>query len=401
MKDLLFSSISSQDEPPTVSTASTKVILVRHARTTYNEQGRYQGSSDESALTKKGHQAAYSTGLALRQFTFEAIYTSPLTRVRQTTEAIVAALGQITNNLPPVLTNHNLTEIQMSNWQGLFYREVKKKFPQAYRCWQETPHLFSFDDNLFPVLELYQQGRDFWQEILTKHRGQTILIVAHSGTNRALIGTAIGLKPENYHCLQQSNCGISYLEFPSLDHYRGYLKYLNVTTHLGENLPKLKAGKTGWRWLLMSNKATRDLLNSSYAASFIRQNLIDLILTDDSLKSKHLTCNLLKNNNRIIHLSIARNRFLENWQQTIFNRQKLNSGAMDTGLITGLVIVPENLLSQILAKTLCVTAPSVSSHCLSVIHYPKGGWQFILQGLLPLTRQAIATDDINSNITSR
>jgi probable phosphoglycerate mutase len=44
-----------------LSTPSTKIILVRHARTTYNEQGRYQGSSDDSVLTEKGHQDALST----------------------------------------------------------------------------------------------------------------------------------------------------------------------------------------------------------------------------------------------------------------------------------------------------------------------------------------------------
>lgn len=56
----------------------TRVILVRHARTTYNEQGRYQGSSDRSVLTAKGHQDAYATGLALKEYSFDAIYTSPL-----------------------------------------------------------------------------------------------------------------------------------------------------------------------------------------------------------------------------------------------------------------------------------------------------------------------------------
>ncbi len=73
------------------STTSTQVILVRHARTTYNEQGRYQGSSDESVLTEKGYQDAFSTGLALKKYNLDAIYTSPLTRVQQTTEAILNA----------------------------------------------------------------------------------------------------------------------------------------------------------------------------------------------------------------------------------------------------------------------------------------------------------------------
>ena len=186
----------------------TKIILVRHARTTYNEQQRYQGSSNESVLTAKGHQDAYGTGLALKEYDFDAIYTSPLKRVRQTTQEIITALRK--DNAPLVYSDRLLTEICMSHWQGLYYQEVKERFAEAYNCWQNTPHLFSFD-NVYPVSELFEKARLFWQKVLTKHQGKTILVVAHGGTNRALISTAIGLQPERYHGLQQSNCGISCL----------------------------------------------------------------------------------------------------------------------------------------------------------------------------------------------
>lgn len=146
---------------PTTSTPSTKVILVRHARTTYNQQGRYQGSSDESVLTEKGHQDAYATGLALQQYNFDAIYTSPLTRVQQTTQVILTALKQKKNNIPSVFIDRQLTEIQMLDWQGLLYQEVKDKFADDYNCWQNTPHLFAFNKTFFPVIELFKQAQQF------------------------------------------------------------------------------------------------------------------------------------------------------------------------------------------------------------------------------------------------
>ncbi|MEM6321553.1 MAG: histidine phosphatase family protein, partial [Bacteroidota bacterium] len=34
--------------------AKTRVILLRHGRSTLNDQGRYQGSSDNSELTAAG-----------------------------------------------------------------------------------------------------------------------------------------------------------------------------------------------------------------------------------------------------------------------------------------------------------------------------------------------------------
>ena len=367
--------------PPTSQTSTTKVVLVRHARTIYNEQGRFQGSSDESVLTAKGHQDAYATGLALKEYNFDAIYTSPLKRVRQTTQEIITALGQ--DNVPFVDSNHLLTEIWMSHWQGLYYQEVKEKFTEDYNCWQNTPHLFSFN-NVYPVVEMFEKARLFWQQVLTKHQGKTILIVAHGGINRALISTAIGLQPESYHSLQQSNCGISHLEFaPSND---GKLKYLNDTEHLGETLPKLKAGKGGWRWLLLSETNAKTLKNLYLFERLGSSNSIDLLLTEHSISDS--IAQKLATKYQIPHLPLAENHF-SNWQQTIMNRQKSLIDLEQLHLTTGLIIASDKLITRILKNTFKINI-FYTQDSLTVIHYPQTTNHSIVQGVLPLTSKAIA-----------
>ena len=212
--------------------------------------------------------------------------------------------------------------------------------------------------------------------------------MAHGGTNRALISTAIGLNPAHYHSLQQSNCGISCLEFSSNHSNYGKLNYLNVTNHLGENLPKLKAGRRGLRWLLLSDTATENFLKSACLPEFIDQNSINLILTDDSQRSSSLAMDMLENSNKAVHLPIAQENFLEIWQQTIFARQRLKSSVEEI-LVTGLIIVPENLLCQILQKTLGITTPLETTNHLSVIHYPQDNRQSIIQGLLPINQNLV------------
>jgi phosphoserine phosphatase len=362
-----------------LSTPSTKIILVRHARTTYNEQGRYQGSSDDSVLTEKGHQDAYSTGLALQKYNFDAIYSSPLTRVQQTTQAILATFKQENNNIPPLFIDHQLTEIQMLDWQGLLYQEVKEKFIDAYNYWQNTPHLFTLNGTLFPVREIFKQAQQFWQKVLDKHRGQTILIVAHGGTNRALISTAVGLNPEHYHSLQQSNCGISCLKFSS-KHNIGELKYLNVTSHLGETLPKLKAGKTGWRWLLLSKANAKNIAKYSCVTRLINSNSIDLLLTDRSVSGYPIKD--LVAQSKIPHISLAQNHFLD-WQQTIIKQKKYSFNSEQASLTTGLIIASDKLLAQILQTTLNINTLNIAAH-LAIIHYPQNHSYSILQGILPL-----------------
>ena len=361
--------------PTIFPTPSTKIILVRHARTTYNGQGRYQGSSDESVLTAKGHQDAYATGLALKEYNFDAIYTSPLKRVRQTTQEILTALGK--DNGPPVYSDRLLTEICMSHWQGLYYQEVKEKFAEDYNCWQNTPHLFSIN-NTYPVLELFEKAKLFWQQVLIKHQRQTILIVAHGGTNRALISTAVGLKPESYHSLQQSNCGISCLEFTSIDN--GELKYLNATEHLGETLPKLKAGKTGWRWLLLSEANARNLGARSFFGELSSCNSIDLMLTEYSTLKSFAE---LATNYKIPYLSLTKNQFLD-WQKTIINRQKSPIHSAQSSLTTSLIVVSDEFIARILKVTFKINI-SNNTNGLAVIHYPQANCHPILQGILPLT----------------
>ncbi len=397
MKLLYSSTTSNLFTSFTRPTSSTKVVLVRHARTTYNEQGRFQGSSDESVLTAKGHQDAYATGLALKEYNFDAIYTSPLKRVQQTTQEIITALRQ--DNVPLVDSDRLLTEICMSHWQGLYYQEVKEKFAKDYHCWQNTPHLFSFD-NVYPVLELFEKAKLFWQKVLSKHQGQTILIVAHGGTNRALISTAIGLQPESYHSLQQSNCGISHLEFASSND--GKLKYLNATEHLGETLPKLKAGKAGWRCLLLSEtnaKILKDRFlfdgrkrrgNPSLFHSRIDRlgssNSIDLLLTEHSISES--IAQKLATKYQIPHFPLAENHF-SNWQQTIMNRQKSLIDLEQLSLTTGLIIASDKLITRILKNTFKINISYIQDS-LTVIHYPQTTNHSILQGILPLTSKAIA-----------
>ena len=378
MKNFTIKPLSPTTHYPLPTTSSTKVILVRHARTTYNEQQRYQGNSDESVLTAKGYQDAYATGLALKEYNFDAVYTSPLKRVRQTTQEIITALGK--NNAPLVYNDRLLTEICMSHWQGLYYQEVKEKFAEAYRCWQNTPHLFSIN-NTYPVLELFENAKLFWQQVLSKHQGQTILIVAHGGTNRALISTAVGLKPENYHSLQQSNCGISCLEFSSKNNAK--IKYLNATNHLGETLPKLKAGKTGWRWLLLSETNAKSI-SDRLLFDIFGSGKIDLLLTEHSIPESF--AQKLATKYRIPHLPLAENHFF-NWQQTIIDQQKLLIER--SHLSTALIIASDKLITRILKKTFQINI-SHTQDILVVIHYPQSKKHPILQGILPLTSNAIA-----------
>ena len=110
------------------STQTTRVILVRHGRSTFNDMGRYQGSSNQSVLTQKGKATARLVGQYLAQHCqgspIDVIYASPLQRVQQTAAEICKQISQS----PPIEVSQDLKEISLSLWEGRTYADVRETF---------------------------------------------------------------------------------------------------------------------------------------------------------------------------------------------------------------------------------------------------------------------------------
>lgn len=237
---------------------TTRVVIVRHGQSSYNTERRIQGRSDASTLTAKGYSDALKVGEVLSHLNFATVYTSPLQRAKKTAEVICDRLS--TSAVQP---EDNLMEIDLPLWEGMLLQEVRDKFVEDYRCWHQQPDQLLMmiphsqgTKKYFPVLALYEQAEQFWQEILPRHAGETILIVGHNGINRALISTALGIPASRYHSIQQSNCGITVLNFSGGLGKPVQLESLNQTSHLGEVLPSLRPNHQGTRLLLVRHGET-------------------------------------------------------------------------------------------------------------------------------------------------
>jgi probable phosphoglycerate mutase len=238
---------------------ATRVILVRHGTSTYNLLRKVQGHNDEASLADAGRQDAARVGEALKAIPLDAVYSSPLKRAKETAEIILGHRSNV--DVVPQFTD-NLKEINLLAWEGMPFEDVKTKFPEQYKAWNEHPHTLKMPletsegtVDFYPVPELFKQAERFWQGVLPKHEGHTILVVAHSGINRSLICTATGLGPEYYRSFEQANCGISVLNFAGGFGDPVQLESVNQTTHLGQKMPKFR-GKSGLRVLLVRHGET-------------------------------------------------------------------------------------------------------------------------------------------------
>jgi probable phosphoglycerate mutase len=276
----------------------TRIILVRHGKSTYNQERRIQGRLDKSVLTEAGRSGAIQVGDILSSIAFDAAYTSPLKRAKETAEIILSRL----TNPPELQPTDKLMEIDLPLWEGMLRQDAIDQFPKAYQQWQQHPDKFSMkipspegEIEHFPVLAVFASARKFWEELLSRHTSGTILVVGHNGINRALIATASEITPDYYQSIQQSNCGISVINFGFTDDQTEsnqkiavQLESLNLTAHTGEKFPKPRDGHSGPRLLLVRHGET----DWNKAGKF--QGQIDVPLNDNGREQARQAAEFLK-----------------------------------------------------------------------------------------------------------
>jgi broad specificity phosphatase PhoE len=168
------------------------LYYIRHGETDWNVEGRLQGWHDPDLNAVGRRQAAVCADilrdLIERDGFSPADYgyvASPLQRARQTAEIMRAALG-----LDPAdyRLDPRLREIGFGEWEGLTFRDVRSRAPQALA--ERERNKWSF---VPPGGESYAQVALRMREWYDALDGNTV-VIAHGGTARALIGI-LGIRP--------------------------------------------------------------------------------------------------------------------------------------------------------------------------------------------------------------
>jgi probable phosphoglycerate mutase len=377
--------------------------LLRHGRSTLNDAGCYQGSSDTSDLTAKGRLASRQVGQFLRHCPIDRLYASPLGRAQQTVQELLPQLEAIAPL--PITTTEVLREIDLPAWEGLRYDEVKTRFPEAYRCWQTAPEQFAMgwgdggmgrwgdgenssqkdsESLIYPIRDVYRRARKFWLTALPQHRGQTLLVVSHGGTIQALVNTALGLPMMQHHDMQQTHSGLTVIDFAAPILGAGYLHLLNLTTPIGEPLPKLKAGKQGLRLVLLpcQTGASPD----ASLAMLLKDHPIAACVVEDHpcyhpsqrwSKTDFERPSLLSHHPETVALSVGRTDFLHQWQRLLLKSLK----QVPPAELTTIAAVCHQAHAESFLRGVMGCPLPLLPNTLTVLHYPGVGVRPILQTL--------------------
>lgn len=106
-----------------------RILLARHGETAWNALGKLQGHTD-IALNDVGRDQARALAASFRDAGITAIWTSDLSRARETGEIIADLLGLAAPTVDP-----ELRERQFGVFEGLTRHECAAQHPEAWQLW--------------------------------------------------------------------------------------------------------------------------------------------------------------------------------------------------------------------------------------------------------------------------
>lgn len=101
-----------------------KLYFTRHGKTEWNQARRFQGMNGDSPLLPTSYEQIYLLGQHLKEIRFEAIYSSPSKRARDTTLGIQRELLHPTE----IIYNDDLREMGYGELEGQSIDEMYAKY---------------------------------------------------------------------------------------------------------------------------------------------------------------------------------------------------------------------------------------------------------------------------------
>jgi broad specificity phosphatase PhoE len=206
----------------------TRIYLVRHGQTEWNRELRFRGRADIT-LDENGRKQASAISDALTGKGINAIYTSPLRRSIETARPVAAVFHLEIEN------HQGFIDINYGEWEGLAYDEVRQRYANLYREWEERPHLVKFP-NGESLEEVRRRSVAAFMEVVEKNSGNSIIIIPHRVINKVLLCALLGISNAYFWSIRQDTGCINVIEYSNR---RFVLVRMNDICHLRGIIPEM------------------------------------------------------------------------------------------------------------------------------------------------------------------
>jgi alpha-ribazole phosphatase len=177
----------------------SRLILVRHCEPQEDARGLCYGRLD-IGLSDAGREHANRLGTALRRHQWDAVYSSPRLRARETAVAVNR----------DVLIDDDLREIDFGELEGRSYDEIAATDPELYRAWMDRPTSVRFPGGE-SFAELKVRALEALDRIRAVH--EAAVVVTHGGVLRGGLAAWLGMPDEAIFRLDQRYGGVTIVDW--------------------------------------------------------------------------------------------------------------------------------------------------------------------------------------------
>lgn len=166
------------------------LYLIRHGETQLNRERRLAGWTDVP-LNENGLKLAHVTGKALATTHFDAAFSSPLIRAKETARIILSHNTTGSTDLP-ITIDERLKEINFGSWEALSTAKNDNELPvspEEYRNFFTNPRGYHPWIGGETVDDVIERTGDFLRDISshTELTDATVLVAMHGLSMRALL----------------------------------------------------------------------------------------------------------------------------------------------------------------------------------------------------------------------
>ena len=182
-----------------------RILLFRHGETANSKEVCFNGHYDVE-LSERGKKQFLYWADILQKENLKAIYSSDLRRTRNSAQYIAYKHG-----LKPIAFPE-LRELSFGTWEGMSFAEVEAAYPGEMEERMQNIATFKADGG-----ETYSQLKarviPKFEEIVTLHSNDQIVMVCHGGVNRIILAHLLGIPIDRIFRIHQDYAAINIIQY--------------------------------------------------------------------------------------------------------------------------------------------------------------------------------------------
>jgi probable phosphoglycerate mutase len=175
---------------------SRRIILLRHGRTSWNAERRFQGQADPP-LDEVGRRQAYEVAPLIAALRPDVLISSDAQRAAQTADPVAAITGL------DLVLDARLRERSLGHWEGLTRPEVAERYPEEFAAWIAGKDVSQFGRGGESRDAVAARSIAVFEELPDV---PTAVLVTHGATSMALAAAILGLSQTVHSLGPLANC---------------------------------------------------------------------------------------------------------------------------------------------------------------------------------------------------